>query len=226
MQNIINIFTAPTKAFEDLNEKPTWVIPFIITVLVALVTQYLTLDLNLDYRIEMMEARGMSDQQIEQSQQQMQGPLKYIGLILAPIFIPIFWAIIALILLGFSKITIPEGLNFKKSFSIIAWTSLIGSLLAILLTAIIMAKGSVHGVALDFSVLMDTPAVGESKSIMYRIMSKLDPFTLWTMFLWALGLKVMGKVEMSKAITPVAIIWVLWVAVSVGLGGVFESLGF
>ena len=180
----------------------------------------------MDYQMQLLESRDMTDQQIEAAQQQMQGPMKYVGLIATPIVVPIAWAVIALILLGFSKITIPEGVNFKKSFSIIAWTSLIGSLMAILLTFITLSKGSPHGVALDFSVLMDTPAIGESKSIMYRIMSKLDPFTLWTMFLWALGLKVMGKVEMSKAITPVAIIWILWVVISVGLGGVFESLGF
>ena len=225
MQNIINIFTAPTQAFESLNEKPTWLVPLIIMIVVVVGFQYLTLDITMEYQIAMMEARDLPEASINAAKQQMSGGFKYIGMVGAVIFIPIAWVVIAAILLGMSKITISQGVDFKRALSIVAWSSLIGVITTVLTLVLVMSKGTLHGVVLDLAAVLDTPPMGESKSLMYRIFSKIDPFTIWQLILWTIGLKVMGKVEMAKAATPVAIIWIVWVVLSVSLGGFFEQFG-
>lgn len=225
MQTLINIFSAPTKAFESLNEKPTWLLPLIIMIVVIVGFQYLTLDITFEYQMAMMEARDLPEASINAARQQMSGGFRYIGMVAAAIFIPIAWVVIAAILLGVSKITISDGVNFKKALSIIAWSSLIGVVSTVLTLILVMSKGTMHGVVLDLAAVLDTPAMGESKSLLYRIFSKIDPFTIWQLILWTIGLKVMGKVDMTKAATPVAIIWIVWVILSVSLGGFFEQFG-
>jgi hypothetical protein len=225
MQMIVNIFSAPTKAFESLNEKPTWLLPFIIAVVVVVGYQYVTLDITMDYQMAKMEAKDMPEQQLEVARQQMSGSLKYVGMIVAPIFMPIVWSILAGLLLGASKITIPDGLNFKKVFSIIAWSSLVSLAGMILLAFLILSKGSMHGVVLDLSAFLTTPPIGTETPVINRIFSKIDPFVIWQIALWVIGLKVMGKSTTQKAVIPVAVLWIFWVIVSVSLGGFFENLG-
>jgi len=225
MNNIINIFTAPTKAFEDLNQKPTWLIPLILGIVFAVGFQYILLDINMEYQIKTLEARDMPEASFEAAKSQMTGTMKYIGIILTPIFVPIIWVIFALFLWLFSKMTISEGINFKKAFSIVSWSSLVTLISLVLLTFLISSKGTPHGVALDLSAVLETPAIGEAKSIMYLLFTKIDPFILWEMFLWALGLSIMGKVDIKKGLIPVATLWGVWVVVSVAFGSLLSSFG-
>ncbi len=225
MNTLINIFSAPTEAFESLNEKPTWLIPLLLGIVFAIGFQYLTLDINAEYQIKTLEARDIPEAQFEAAKSQMSGGMKYIGIILTPIFIPLFWALFAVLLLLFSKMTISEGINFKKAFSIVSWSSMVTLLSTILLTFLIVSKGTPHGVALDLSALLQTPAIGETKSLLYRLFVKIDPFILWQMFLWALGLSVIGKVDIKKAAIPVASLWLLWVVISVAIGSLLSGFG-
>lgn len=225
MQTLINIFTAPTKAFESLNEKPTWVFPLILMIVVIVGFQFLTLEITGEYQLAVMEARDMPQAQVDAVRQQMSGPFKYMGMIGAAIFIPIAWLVLAGILLGASKITIPEGVNYKKALSIISWSSLVGIVSTVLVLILVLSKGTMHGVALDLSAILTTPALGEPTPILNRIFSKIDPFTFWQLALWAIGLKVMGKTTINKAAIPVAVLWIIWVILSVSLGGFFEQFG-
>ncbi|KAA3617083.1 MAG: YIP1 family protein [Calditrichaeota bacterium] len=226
MDNLINIFTTPAKAFESLNEKPTWLVPLLIVIVFAVGSQYILVDISLEYQLKTTEARpDMTDEQFEIVKEQMSGGMKYIGIIVTPILAPIIWIILALVLWLFSKITISEGIDFKKSFSIVAWSSLVTLISLILITFLIYSKGTPHGVALDLSALVETPPIGEPKSVLYFFLSKIDPFILWQMFLWALGLSVMGKVDLKKGIIPVAIIWGLWVLISVTFGSFLSNMG-
>ena len=82
-----------------------------------------------------------------------------------------------------------------------------------------------HGVALDLSILLDTPAIGEEKSTLYRILSKFDVFVIWEIVLYIIGMSVTYKATVKKAAVPILSLWALWIIVSVAFGGFFESLG-
>ncbi len=82
-----------------------------------------------------------------------------------------------------------------------------------------------NGVALDLSAILATPEIGGSKTLLYRIFTKIDPFIIWEMILWVIGLSVMGKVDIKKAATPVATLWILWVIISIAIGSLLSSFG-
>lgn len=226
MQKIIGIYTAPRRTFEAIDQNPTWFLPFIIGVVFFLIFQFLTVDLQMDYRMEMMEARGdIPQEQMDVAKAQMQGPFKYIGFVAGPIVWLIMILIIAALFYVAGNLMIGGDTSFKKVFAIVAWTGLIGVISFIIMTLLILSKGTMHGVALDLSILLDTPAIGEDKSTLYRILSKFDVFVIWEIVLYIIGMSVTYKATVKKAAVPILSLWALWIIVSVAFGGFFEQLG-
>ncbi|MCB9058364.1 MAG: YIP1 family protein [Calditrichae bacterium] len=225
MQTFINIFAAPTKAFESLNEKPTWLAPLLIMIIAFIAFQYLTMDYSMQYQIQVMEAKDVPQERIDLVKQQMQGGLKYAGMITMIIFIPLVTVIFAAVILGLSKITIAEGITFKKSLSIVSWSGMIGLISLALTLLLVYSKGTMHGIAIDLSAVLPQPGIGESVPLLNRILAKIDPFVIWQLVLWVIGLRVMGKTSNQKAAIPVGIAWGIWIVLSVSLAGLFENFG-
>jgi hypothetical protein len=225
-QKIIGIFTAPRQTFEAIDQKPSWFLPWIIGVVFFLIMQFLTVDIQMADRVAYMEAQGTySAQQMDAISGQMQGPFKYIGFIVGPIMWLIMLLIMAAIFYVAGNLMIGGDSSFKKVFAIVAWTGLIGVISIIIMTALILAKGTTNGVGLDLSIFLDTPPIGEEKSTLYRILSKFDIFVIWEIILYIIGLSVTYKATVKKAAVPILSLWALWIIITVAFGGFFESLG-
>jgi hypothetical protein len=221
---IVGIFVSPKETFESIDENPTWLIPFIITLIFLVVFQMLTMEINIQDRMAIMEARDMPAEQLEAARAQVAGPMKYIGLVIAPIATLVVWAILAGILL-FGGNTIMGGESkFKKMFSLVAWSSLVGIVGGILKMFLILQKGTTHGVTTSLAILVPTPAIGETGSVLYRFLAKLDLFTIWNLVLWIIGLSVIYKFETKKSATLVIAIEVIWIIIAVALGGVLGGM--
>jgi hypothetical protein len=224
-QKIIGIFTIPRQTFETIDQKPTWFLPFIIGVIFFLIMQILTIDIQTADQIAMMETRDMPQEQLDAARSQMAGPLKYVSLIAGPIVWLIMLVIMAALFYVAGNLMIGGDSSFKKVFAIVCWSGLVGVIGIILMTLLMLSKGTTQGIALDLTAFLDTPAIGEEKSTLYRILSKFDIFTIWQIVLWIIGLAVTYKTTIKKAAVPIISLWVLWMIVSVAFGGFFESLG-
>jgi len=226
MQKIIGIFTAPRQTFEAIDQNPTWVLPFLIGVAVFLVFQTLTVDIQSAERIEMMEVQGrLSGEQLEAAKSQMTGPMKYVGLIAGPIVWLIMILIMAAIFYVTSNLMIGGDSSYKKVLAIVCWSGLVGTIGLLVMTLLILSKGTMQGVALDLTVLLDTPPIGGEKSALYRIFSNLNVFTIWNVILWIIGLSVSYKAPTKKAAIPILSLWGIWIVLSVVLGPFFDSMG-
>lgn len=201
--------------------------PYIIIIIFITVAQFMTLDIQISDRIAMMQTQDIPADRMEAAQAQARGPLKYVGIVMTPIVLPIVWAVLAGILLLTANMMIGhvEGVNFKKIFSVVAWSSVVSLLGIILATYITLSKGTAYGVGTDLAPLIGTPPIGEPKSILYRLMSKLDIMTIWQLILWTFGLSVMYKVTTKKAAVPVITLWIIWIVISVALGGALAQFG-
>jgi hypothetical protein len=115
--------------------------------------------------------------------------------------------------------------SFKKVFAIINWAGLIGIIGLIIMTFLVISKGTTNGVGLNLSIFLDTPPIGEEKSLLYLILSKFDVFTIWGIILWIIGLSVSYKSTVQKAAVPIISLWVLWIIISVAFSDFFASLG-
>ena len=220
---IVGVFTSPRETFESVNQKPAWLVPFLIVVVVMIIMQFLAMDIGIKDRLAMMEARDMPAEQYEAARAQMEGPMKYIGIAIMPVAMIVIWGIIAGILL-FGGNTIMGGeAKFKNVFSVVAWSSLVGALGAVIKTLLILSKGTSQGVSTSLAVLLPTPEWGQS-SVLHRLLSKFDLFTIWELILWIVGLAVVYRFTTKKLATLVLSLWALWIVISVALGGVLGGV--
>jgi len=225
ISRIIGIFTSPRDTFASIDRKPTWLVPFIILVVGVVVMILLTQDIGIQDRIAQMEARGVPQEQMDVVQSRMQGGAKYIGLVAAPIFMLISWTVIAGILLFGGNTMMGGASTFKKMFALVSWSSLIGMIALIIKTVLIVVKGTSSGVTTSLAAFLPIPSLGSAQSVLYRLLSKFDIFTIWEMILWIVGISVMYRFTTKKSAILVGIIWGCWVVVSVALGGLFANLG-
>jgi hypothetical protein len=111
-ERFINIFVSPTETFQSVRKKPVWWLPFIIVVVISILSQVMIFDIIKSDRqramIASFEKRGMSQQQIDDTMKQIEkspfaffvnaGPIFF--MVLTPVFIAAIWALIAVLQYG------------------------------------------------------------------------------------------------------------------------------
>ncbi len=227
MQKLISVFTAPRSAFESINAKPSWFVPYLITVAITIALQYAVMDITMQDQLAIMEAKDMPAEQMDAVRAQMEGPMKYIGIAMIPIATVAVWVILGgiFLLAGNIMITNSEEVTFKKMLALVSWSSLITIVAGPLRTLLVISKGTMRGVATDLSVLLPVPAIGEDPSLLYLLLSKIDVFVIWQIVLWIIGFSVFYRVETKKAAVPVLTLWAIWIVVSVAFSSFFGQFG-
>ncbi|HGY57423.1 MAG TPA: YIP1 family protein [Caldithrix abyssi] len=227
MQKLISVFTAPRSAFESINARPSWFVPYLITVAITIALQYAVMDITMQDQLAIMEAKDMPAEQMDAVRTQMEGPMKYIGIAMIPIATVAVWVILGgiFLLAGNIMITNSEEVTFKKMLALVSWSSLITIVAGPLRTLLVISKGTMRGVATDLSVLLPVPAIGEDPSLLYLLLSKIDVFVIWQIVLWIIGFSVFYRVETKKAAVPVLTLWAIWIVVSVAFSSFFGQFG-
>jgi hypothetical protein len=221
-EKLAGIFISPRETFEALDRKPTWLVPFIIVAVAVLVMTVLTRDIGMQDMLARFEASDMPQEQIDRIVEQSQGPGRYIQIVVIPVFMIVAWCFFAGVMLFTGNTILGGKSTFKKLLSMVSWSSLIGLLSAAIHTALIITKGTSQGVTTSLALLLADPEPGAKPSFLFRLLSKFDFFTIWEMVLWAIGTSVLYRFSMKKSAGMVAVLWVLWVIISVSLGGLFQ----
>ncbi len=221
-EKLAGIFISPRETFETLDRKPTWLVPFLIITAVVLVMTVLTRDIGMQDMMARFEASDMPQEQIDRIVEQSQGPVRYIQMAAIPLFMIAAWCFFAGILLFTGNTILGGKSTFKKMLSMVSWASLIGVLSSVIHTALIITKGTTQGVTTSLALLLADPEPGAKPSFLFRLLSKFDVFTIWEMVLWAIGTSVLYRFSMKKSAGMVAVLWVLWVIISVTVGGLFH----
>ena len=220
---IIGVFTSPKEAFQDINNRPTWLIPFLILMVTVFIVQFALMDIGMADQIAKMEARDMPEAQMEMVRNQMQGPARYIQFVVIPIMTLITWCVVAGIHLFFTNVVFAGDTSFKKMYAVTAWASLIGVVSSLLRMVLVMSKGTSIGVTTSLAILLPTPGLAETPSILFRILAHLDIFAIWGLILTAIGITAISKLNINKSSMVVIINWLIWVLISVPLWSIFGS---
>jgi len=219
MGYLLNIFYSPGKVFEKLKEKPEWLKPLVIvmvvTALTAAIAVYLTRDTTIARQEEILRERGMTDEQIEQAKQFMTGPLVAISGAIGAI---VFTTILMLIFAAIINILIPvfggKG-SFRSVFSVVSHAALIrvpSSILRLILMALTKSLYVTASLALMVPNLPKTLFV-------YKVLTGFDLFVIWEMIIVALGISITNQVQKKNAYVLVALIFIVSVFVGVALSG-------
>ncbi len=219
--NILDIYLAPSKVFSALKEKPRWFLPLVIVVVVVALTAVLTItfagDAIMARQQEVLQQRGLTDEQMEQAMQFTKGPLVYVAAAVnAVIFTVIILLLFSLVVNLFIPLFGGES-AFKKVFSVICWSSLVAVPSAVLKIIIIAINKSPYATT---SLALLAPGLAKN-SFLYQLLAGFDIFILWEMILVAMGITITNNMVRKNAYILVFVIWVISIFVGVGLGSIF-----
>jgi hypothetical protein len=217
---ILNIFFEPKKVFESLKTKPAWLVPFIIIVLISIVSMYLTYPFIMSDTIAKIRANEkIPDEQKEIIVSRMEGNTKppWWQVALAPVGVLIYFLIVSGILFFVGNVLLGGDSPFRKIFSVYLYSSLVAIPAAIIKIPLALAKKT--GEIQTSLALFLSPDMKET--FIYRFFAHFDIFNIWMIILVSLGLAVMYNFTVKKSFTAVFALWLLWAIVSSSLAGLF-----
>lgn len=209
------IFMSPTETFQSVEQKPMWWVPFIISLIVVIALQFWLMDIGMKDQIDKMVAQGRPDAQIEMAQKHMQGPMRFIGLAVSPIAILVIWLLTAALLMLGSNTIMGGTAQYGQIMGVVGWSSLITLLGGILKSILVYLQGTTWGVSTSLAALMPVPPMSQKLPILYQLLSKADPFMVWQVMAWGIGLSVVAKITNKKAVTVSFGLWIIWIAISI-----------
>jgi len=218
---ITDIYFAPSRVFNAIKEKPQWITPFIIVLIVVAATAVVTVSLTRETIVarqeEVFQERGLSEEQIEQAKQFTSGPAIVISsAVSALIFTSILLLIFALVTNLFIPLFGGES-GFKTVFSVICFSALVTVPAAILKIIMIAITKSPY---VTTSLALLAPNLAKT-SFVYQLLAGFDFFILWEMILVAMGISITSNLIKKNAYTLVFMIWIASIFIGVGLGSIF-----
>jgi Yip1 domain len=229
---VTGVLFDPAKTFEDIARRPTFVLPLLLTMIMALV--FVTLigqRVGWDRVVRQQVESSPSAAQLPPEQREARIQM---GAKVAPMFgygfilvgLPIGYAIWAGILLGITKGIMAAPLTFKQVFSAIWWASIPGIIFSTLAIVVLYLKPPE-----DFN--MNNPLVFNPGAMMdpatpykflYSLATSLDLFFIWTLVLIGLGLKGASgrKLSTGGAMAAVFVPWLVWIFAKASLAGIFS----
>ncbi len=223
--NFVNIFVNPHKTFIALDRKPSWLIPVIIMTLLTLTLTYLTFPIIMQNQMENIRNNpNIPADRLEAIEQQMAeagNAQMYIGVGTQLIVIPIVYLILAGIFFFVGSVLLGGNAPFVKVLAVYAWSSLIGIIGIIVKTPLVFIKEKIN-VPISPALILPGDAVD---SVLYRILSQFDFFTIWQLAVFAYGFSIVYRFSTGKAFTTVGVLWAIWIVIVVVGWNLFKGFG-
>ena len=222
---ILNIFFEPKKVFESLKIKPTWLIPFLIIVLLGMGFFYYTYPFMMNQQVEkIQENEKIPEQQkeiiIEKLTEKDRPPLWQMAL--APIGSLVVLVVVAAILFFVFNVLLGGDSTYHRVFSVYCYSGLIAIPSMIVKFPLIMIKGDLN-VQTSLALLLSANA---KDTFLYSVLSSFDIFSFWQVILISMGMGVMYKYSTKKAFVAVLVLWLIYILAKSGLstllGGAFS----
>ncbi len=208
MKKILDLYFSPKEVFKQLDEKPNWVIPVVLTLVVSLIFTMILLPKVIlpEGSKKILAMERLTEEQKEAAVAGLEGLRPYITTPIAVIVSTFFLIFIkaGIFFLFFSLLG--SRTVFKKILAVVSYSFLIGIPESIVKSILMLMKGSTK---VFTSLALLTPNL-DFKSPVFRVLSRIDIFTIWNLFLISLGCAIIYKMNEKKTFMIVFGLWLLW----------------
>lgn len=240
LQRLGGTLFSPGETFEDVNRKPTFIVPIIIAMVVAVAsTTFFEWRVKPDWdqimrtqvkkRVE-KSGQSLTPEQIQQQVDIGKTIAKFVPLIVI-VATPIVYVILAGIY-ALGMMFIQAKTTFKKILSVVAWTSAATGIVgAIVGVAVLMVRDPSELRTLDpsqFGSIAPTNfgafLASDAAAALRALATSIDVFTIWSLILMSIGFAAIAgskKITTSKTGTIVFGFWAIWVVVKVAWAALF-----
>jgi Yip1 domain len=228
---ITGVFFEPTKTFQDVAERPRWVVPMLLIIVVSIVymalyTQHVGWERMMRHQLENnTRAAQMSNEQREQMIATQARFAPIIGYVGAVVGVPIYMLVSSAVLLAIVAGMMSAPVKFKQIFAVMSYAGLTG-LVSAALAIVVMFLKNPDDFNLQNPLVFNPGAFMDpltSSKFLYSLASSLDLFVFWNIFLIATGIKAAAGKRMSfgKALFAVMLPWGLFVLGKSAVAGMF-----
>ncbi len=214
---LAGIYTAPSRVFEELRQRPSWLAALLAVTLAVMAFQTILLWSDtgeMVVRQQIQEALDRRGQELPPEAVDGQvNVYRYLGPGSTLVMVPLMTlALSGLVYLIFMVALGGEG-TFKQVFSAYAHSSLIGILGSAVGTSMVFLKGNTKSTTSAAAFL---PFL-EEDSFVYRFCQGLDLFVIWQLAVLSIGMGIIGRMSTRKSATAIftayLVIWLLIVTV-------------
>ena len=201
---LVSIFYEPSRVFRSIKEKSTWLIPFIVVLVVIATSAYFVTPIAISEQSERVRTDpNISDQQREQQlmgMKFMSNPALGSGMAIIGSVFMIF--VYTGVLMLFANVVFGGKARFSQVFSLVVVSSLIWVASSIVKTPLIMAKASAD---IRTSLAMILPANANPSPLYHFLNTYTDVFFIWETILVIIGVKIIYDFATQKAVLAVLI---------------------
>jgi hypothetical protein len=224
---LAGVLFEPVTTLRSIAERPDWVVPLIVLVLISLAsTLVLTGHIDLERTIrEKMAGKNIPAEQLDR-QIEIGSKIQKFTAPLVVVAVPISLAIVAGTFLLVFRLFGGEG-SFRQAFSVTvySWVPLaIGGLVTTIIVATrgLVTQDEVVGMLRsNLGFLVDS----HDHVILYTLLSQLDVFTIWTLSLFAIGYAFMSRFSRAASASIVIAVWMVVVLFKVALAALPSLMG-
>lgn len=224
---LLGVFFEPKKTFEDIAERPGWLVPMLILIASSIVVLYLFsthvgwepyLHRLMDNNPRIQRLDPQQRQRVINTQLRLAPTLSYVGVILGT---PVGLLVIAGIATGIIRGLLGIPIRFAQAFAATNYASIPRVIYAGLSAVVLFLKNPEdfdlqNAFASNPGAFMDPE---KSSRFLYSLAGSLDVFSIWVILLMAVGLKAAGGKRLSYggALFSVVLPWAVYVLIRAGL---------
>jgi len=217
--DLFRVLFSPTEVFERIRERPKFLVPALAISVIAIILNYFMLP----YRAAAMASRMAQIAQQNPAAAAQAAKFQIVGLAFVPIVVFVLLLIVAGILWLLVTLLAGGDGKYRTLLSVTTYTALPGILLQVAGLVVLMMKG-VESVS---SIQDLQPPLGlnllapNATGFMGGLLAGINPFTLWSMVLTAIGIQVTHKTSKGSAYTVAIVAMMLGILI----GALFAGLG-
>jgi hypothetical protein len=216
MKKIRNLYFSPIETFKEISEKPDWLVPVVITLIIVLGFTMLTLPRVIipEREKKIMSMEELPEAYRERALESLKGIRIYL---MTPLSIIVFTFIVIFLKSGIFYLLFTILGNrtvFKKILSVVSYSFLVGIPETILKSCLVLIKGNTE---IYTSLIIFAPGF-DFKSPLFKVLNRIDIFTIWNLILISLGFSVIYNISRKKSYMVVFASWVVWLIIVFAAG--------
>jgi hypothetical protein len=212
----LKVLFAPGKVFASIREKPNWILPLIIfLVLASAATMILFPTIRTEILNNITSNPDLSEERRALIMEQASSRLT-LGWILVPglLFQAISFFAIGAVFFFVGNILLGGEGKFSQMLSVTGLAQLVAVPEHLIKVPMILAKHTMK-VHTDLSLFLP---VSMEDNFLFKLFSQLDLFSFWKVFLIGLGMAVLYKFTTKKSMTAAFVVWGIYIIIAAVMG--------
>jgi hypothetical protein len=222
----IDAVVSPGEAFRGLKSKPRWLVFFLITIAVSMVTIPLLMPYSVAAQRDAINEILKENRDVMPPEQvagmeafRDKAGTGFVGEVLPYLVVPVSLFLYLLIAAAGLNVGVGftgEKLGFRNAVSIVSLASVAMAAGAVVMLVLILVKGDVY-VGTNLGLLFPRMPAEWYTKVLKGFASQIDVFSAWSVFLITVGVREVTGLSTKRSFRVVIILWLLWAALMTAL---------